>query len=502
MLKLLKAMATIGGASGVTMLLGLATNKIVAVILGPTGVGLLASYRAVQDTVTGLGVLGGTAAQVQGLSSVEGEARVRRLVASVWLTLAGMAIFSVLLLVGAPSIAEHFLRDPSPEIVTAVRWMVVSFCVAVGASVGLAFVNVSRAIGWLAVAQVISSIAALAAAWPLATLAGQGFQTAYVGMILTPLAVQLVLATYMLWRLDWLPQIVTAVRRLPARADVMHFLTYFVANVGGGLITSASMLTLRATIIETSDQATNGLFQASWTLTQQNLTLLMASFGTYLLPMLSAAHDADERQRFLDDTIPVIILLTVPLAGVGLLFMPFILKVLYSSAFLPAIESLRWMLLGNLFSALISVFAVLLLARGRPLINAVTDVGWYVSFAGTGVAVLTGLVDPGRIGLGRLEALGAAFFACHGARLAFLIMFCRSAVSYAPSRNVWLTGVFGFGALLVAAAIGWSAHEVNWGVSVPVGILICASPLALLIDKRRWSRLRGLLQARWRRERG
>lgn len=502
MLKLLKAMATIGGASGVTMLLGLATNKIIAVILGPTGVGLLASYRAVQDTVTGLGVLGGTAAQVQGLSSVEGEARVRRVVASVWLTMTGMVVFSVLLLVGAPWIAEHFFRDPSPEIVASVRWMVVSFCVAVGASVALAFVNVSRAIGWLALAQVIGSVAALAAVWPLAIWAGNGVQTAYVGMILTPLAVQLVLAAFMLWRLQWLPQIGAAFRQLPARADIVHFLTYFVANVGGGLITSASMLTLRATIIETSDQATNGLFQASWTLTQQNLTLLMASFGTYLLPVLSAAHDADERRRFLDDTIPIIIVLTVPLAGVGLLFMPFILRVLYSSAFLPAIESLRWMLLANLFSAIIAVFAVLLLARGRPLINAMTDVGWYVGFAGTGVAVLTGVIDPGRIGLGRLEALGAAFFVFHGLRLAFLIVFCRVTVSYVPARNVWLTGTFGFSALLVAAAIGWSAQDVNWAVSLPVGMVICATPLALLLDRQRWSRLRSLVRARWGRERG
>ena len=38
------------------------------------------------------------------------------------------------------------------------------------------------------------------------------------------------------------------------------------------------MLALRAAIIETQGQTANGLFQASWTLTQHNLTLLMASW--------------------------------------------------------------------------------------------------------------------------------------------------------------------------------------------------------------------------------
>ncbi len=497
MLKLLKVMATTGGASAVTLLLGLATNKIIAVVLGPMGVGLLASYRVIQDTVTGLGSLGGAAAQVQALSSVDGEARRCRVVACIWLALLGMAVFSMLLLVGAPWIAEHFFRDPSPEIVTAVRCLVVTFCVSTGAFLASGFVNVSGAIGWLALVQIAASIAAVAAAWPLATLAARGSQLAYVGMILTPLVIQFALAAFMTWRLGWLPHIADAFRQRPARADLAHFLTYFVANVGGGLINSASMLALRAAIIDTDGQAANGLFQASWTLTQQNLTLLMASFGTYLLPTLSATHDTAERQRFLDGTLPVIIVLTVPLAGVGLLFMPLILRLLYSTAFLPAIEPLRWMLLANLFSALVTVLVILLMARGRPVASAVTEVGWYVGFAGTGVAVMTGVVDPGWLGLGRLEALGAAFFVLHGLRLACLVAFCRATVSYFPAAHVWRVGAVAFGMLLVAAWIGWSARDVNWPLSVSVGAVICATPL-LLLNRQRLDRLRAMVRARFR----
>ena len=61
------------------------------------------------------------------------------------------------------------------------------------------------------------------------------------------------------------------------------------------------------------------------------------------------------------------------------------------------------MLLANLFSALVSVFVILLMARGRPMASALTEVGWYVGFAGAGVAVMTGVIDPGWLGLGRLE---------------------------------------------------------------------------------------------------
>ncbi|HJQ58551.1 MAG TPA: hypothetical protein VJ890_16700 [Vineibacter sp.] len=496
MLKLLKAMATTGGASIVTMLLGLVTNKVVAVLLGPMGVGLLASFRVVQDTFVGLGVLGGTAAQVQALTSVEGEARRRRLVACVWLTLVGMAVFSVILIAGAPLIANHFFRDPSPDVVVAVRWLVVSVCTAIAGAVALSFVNVSGAIGSIALVQIAASTAALAAAWPLASLAGgEGAHVAYVGLILAPLACQLVLALMLCHRFGWLPQIGAALRQVPQRADLMHFLSFFVANVGGGLITSACMLSLRATIIETQGQPFNGLFQASWTLTQQNLTVLMASLGTYILPTLAAAHDPSERRRFLDDTLPVIMVLTVVLAGVGLLFMPLILRLLYSGAFLPAIESLRWMLVGNLFSALVSIYVCLLLARGRPLLSAATDVAWYIGFTGIGMAVLTGIVDSSRFGLGRLEALGVAFMAMTSLRLLCLVVISHMALDYAPAPRVWAVGAASLALLVFAAWVGWSTREVNWLVSLPAAALICTTPLTLL-NRQRLRQVRQLVAAR------
>jgi O-antigen/teichoic acid export membrane protein len=329
-------------------------------------------------------------------------------------------------------------------------------------------------------------------------LAARGSQLAYVGMILTPLFVQASLTTFMSWRLGWLPQVAAAFRQRPLRADINHFITYFAANLAGGLINAGCMLALRATIIEIEGQDANGLFQAAWTLTQQNLVLLMASFATYLLPTLSATHDQDERQRFLDDTLPVVIVLTVPMAGVGLLFMPLVLRLLYSAEFLPAIAMLRWMLLANLFSALITVLVILLLARNRPVASAVTEVGWYLGFAGTGIAVLTGVFDPSLLGLGRLEALGAAFFTFNTIRLICLLLFCRATVSYVPSPDVWRVGIIGFALLLFAAWQGWSAETVNWLTSIPSALLICAAPLSLL-NRQRFDRLRSFLHSRFSR---
>ncbi|QQS11926.1 MAG: hypothetical protein IPK81_20685 [Rhodospirillales bacterium] len=495
MLSFLRAIATTGGASAISLLLGLATNKIVAITLGPAGVGLLASYRQLQEVVTGLGTLGGAAGLVQGLSSTEGDARRRRLVAAVWVTMTGIVVFALLLLIGAPALAEHFFRDTAPEIVFAIRCMVVTAAVSILGFLFSGLVNVSGALVWLALANIAASLAGLALAWPLATMAHDGAQLAFLGLILAPVATQLVVSAYFARRLGWWPQIATAFRDAPRRDDVAHFLKFFAANVGAGLLNSASFMALRALIIETDGQGANGLFQAAWILTSQNLAVLMASFGTYLLPSLSAAGDTGSRRRFLDDALSVVSVLAAPLIGIGLLFMPLILRVLYSSAFLDAMAPLRWMLVGNLFSAYVTVLVILLMARARLLPVAVSEALWYGGMLATGAAVFTGYIDPARFGVGRLEALGVAFLVLHVARLAFLLYWSRRSLDYWPGAVVWRVAAASLLVVAAAAWIGWSAREVDWLVSVPAALVVCATPL-LLLDAPRRAALRRLVRER------
>ena len=49
MLKLLQAMATTAGASLLSQVLGILTNKILAVTMGPAGLGIYGLYRQMLD---------------------------------------------------------------------------------------------------------------------------------------------------------------------------------------------------------------------------------------------------------------------------------------------------------------------------------------------------------------------------------------------------------------------------------------------------------------------
>ena len=57
--QILKSSSLMGGAAGINMLLGMVRTKFAAVLIGTTGVGLVASFGAVQGligTLAGLGI--------------------------------------------------------------------------------------------------------------------------------------------------------------------------------------------------------------------------------------------------------------------------------------------------------------------------------------------------------------------------------------------------------------------------------------------------------------
>jgi len=75
MRELVKAVLKTGSGSGISLLLGVITMKVMAVVLGPSGVGLYSLLRQNMFSTISLGTLGGTVALIQGLASLKGQTR-------------------------------------------------------------------------------------------------------------------------------------------------------------------------------------------------------------------------------------------------------------------------------------------------------------------------------------------------------------------------------------------------------------------------------------------
>src|SRR5665213_2035233 len=56
--RILKSSSIIGGASFLNIIIGLLRTKVLAVLLGPAGVGLVSLYRGLQTTASGVATMG------------------------------------------------------------------------------------------------------------------------------------------------------------------------------------------------------------------------------------------------------------------------------------------------------------------------------------------------------------------------------------------------------------------------------------------------------------
>ena len=79
---LIKAMLVIGSAQAVNILISIIRMKVLAVLLGPSGVGLLSIYSSLQGMVTQIAGLGMGSSGVREIAAARGEeatlSRVRR----------------------------------------------------------------------------------------------------------------------------------------------------------------------------------------------------------------------------------------------------------------------------------------------------------------------------------------------------------------------------------------------------------------------------------------
>ncbi|MBM3619936.1 MAG: hypothetical protein FJX20_04525 [Alphaproteobacteria bacterium] len=493
MLKLFKAMVTTGGAGIAGLFFGLIANKIFAVTLGPAGVGLLATYRQVHDIATGLGIFGAGAGQIQALSSVEGEVRRRRVVASIWLSLCGAVLTALTLLLTAPLIAEHIFRDRSPDIVLGVRCLALTVGIAIVGVTLQGLINVSRAIGRLAIVQVLGSLTLALIAWPLAQLAAGGHQLAFIGFVLLPIVAQFAAASWYIHRLGWMAPVLEAFTRRPERADMAHQLRFFAAGLSAGALSALCFMAMRALLVETGGQELHGLFQAAWTLALQNVGLLMTAATTYLLPTMASAASAEERSRTVNDAVEMLALCSIPLIGGALLFQPLILELLFSSRFLPALDALTWMLIGNYFRVFQALFFNVVVSAARVRVMMITEIAWYGGFSGLVVLALSPHAPPW---LTDLNGIGIAFAVVQIATMLGGLWYIRTALGVsltARTQAIWLGGL---AMIVICAAATWHDRSTNWQVSVPLALLALVAPIAFA-GPRRWNEVRAVVSG-WR----
>jgi O-antigen/teichoic acid export membrane protein len=482
MLKLLKVMATMASASLLSQVLGIFTNKILAVVMGPAGVGMYGLYRQLVDIAANLASIGSGGGFVQAMSSTEGDAQLRRLAAAMWLNFLAILSASLVMIVFAPSIARIYFVQTDPTIRWAVVWLGAPVALIQFALTASNLLSVSQSFRLLGIVMVAPALASLLFAYPLAILAAQDNQWGYIGLLMVPPALQILVALPILHRLGWLRQIGASFRVKPRRADILHYVRFHGTSLVAALASSMTFLILPPLLIHNHGAEANGYFRAAWMLGIQSLALMLSSFGAYIMPVLGRAKVEAERRKVMDDALLLAVLFSLPMIGTLIVFQPLVIRILYNQEFLPSIEMLHWILLGSYFRIIQWILVTGATARAHMTIFTVTEVVFYCGFFLIGWLSVGFPPGGGPIPwLSGIRGLGFAYFVSHIVTSMLAVGYSWQRYGYLPpprTISVWLVGL---AVIALCAFMTWNEWSVNWPLSLALSLLCCAAS-ALLLD--------------------
>lgn len=461
MRKILKAALKTGSGSVGFLLFGMLTMKIMAVVLGPSGVGLYSLLRQTMDLSNRTGTLGGGTALVQGISSNKGQARDDYLVTAFWVFMLSTLLIVVTILVFAPWIALWVFDRNDAQTVSLVRGLALPIVLLATSTYLNGVLNGFRAIGLLALIQVLGAATVALLAYPVALLVDAGHPLAFIAMMSAAPAVGLLIGIQSARRAGWLAPLFDNFRMRFHPRSLREFFSLAGTLAITGLAATGTILVVRSLLVRHYGFHGAGIFAPAWTLSMTYIMVVLTSFGTYYLPTLSRTSDPGARKVLMQRVLRFATLLAVPLITSVIVLKPLVIEILYSDRFMPAVEIMRWMLIGDYFKIASYVVAMPALAYADTKVFFWTEMLWSAGFLALVVLAIFGFDSMPGIGIG--------FLVMYAVYLAYYLYYARSRYQFLLPRAVVVPWILGLVLVVGASWYTWSDTQVDW-VAAPIWI--------------------------------
>lgn len=470
---ILKSTAMIGGSSVVNIAFGIVRSKVVAVLLGPGGVGLMSLYNSVLDITQAMSNLGIQSSGVRQIAEAAGSgdadkiARTVTVLRRVSIVLAFAGALTLLLL--ANPVAEFTFGNNQHSIgvmllAAAVFFRTISF-------------------GQAALIQGLRRIADLARMSMLAALSGTVISILFIYLfreqgIVPSLVVMAAVSALTSW---WFSRRVaissvsmTASQMLPETAMLLKLGVAFTASA---VLTMGAAYAVRIIVLRYSGFEAAGLYQAAWTLGGLYTGFILQAMGTDFYPRLTAAsQDNAQCNRLVNEQAHISMLIAGPGVMATLTLAPFILTAFYSAEFQAGVGLVRWICLGMMLRVVAWPMGFIVLAKGAQKAFFWTEV--VATLVHVGLAWLF-VVKSG------FEGAGAAFFALYVSHSIVIYTVVRqlSGFRWSPANlklgMLFLPAAgltfcsFSFFSFWVATAIGFAAVVLSGIYSLWALLKIC-----------------------------
>lgn len=356
-----KSIGIFGGTKVFQILVGIIKNKIIAVLLGPYGMGISGMLTSTTDMVyslTGLGLQTSAVRDVAQAHSTGNQDRINRTVSIlnklVWFTgLLGLIVVFLF--------ARQFSLLSFGNEEWTLGFRILSVTLLINQLVAGQNVLLQGTFHYkhMAEAALISSVLGLIITVPLFYIWRIG---AIVPALVVVAIVNLLTTTYFSRKVEY-TKVKLTTREILSGGKIM--ITLGLAFALAGWINSGKVYVVRYFLENIGTLETVGLYTAGAVIATQYIDVVLQAMGTDYTPRLSSVAD---NVPLFTETInrQTILLVTIvaPLIMLFVVFAPELINLLYTSKFLPITGMIIWMMFGMFFRAMSWSMSFSYAARG------------------------------------------------------------------------------------------------------------------------------------------
>lgn len=345
---ILKGTSFLGGTQIFQILINALRGKFVAMFLGVDGMGISTLFATPAATIQRFASLGLNLAIVKEVAEAkENPQRLSALVATVRrliLITSLLGAFITILLSGWLSEASFADRSHTKEFIALS--LMIFFTVAGNGEMSI--LQGLHRVKTLSKAAIVGSLTGLFIGVPLYYLFG------YDGIV--PAMIVLALTTFIFYTFSVRKAISSSGFQFKWKENtgiIRQLLSIGLILMASDLIGSACTYILNIFLRMMDGLNTVGLFQAANSLTNQYSSIVFAAMAMDYLPRLTAvSNDNKEMNDVVNRQSEIVSFIIMPVVCLVLLFAPLVIKILYTTEFLDALNLLQWMSMGILVKAL------------------------------------------------------------------------------------------------------------------------------------------------------
>lgn len=373
--QILKSTSLIAGASVINIGIGIVRTKVMALILGPAGFGLMGLFGSILDlavSIVGMGINSSGVRQIAESAGSGDTERIARTAAILRRTSVVLGIIGAAVLVLFSRQISKFTFGTDQQAAAVALLSLAVFFRLVSAGQG-ALIQGMRRISDLARMGVLGALfGTLSSIFLVYFLREEGVVPSLVAIA----AMSIGTSWWYSRKVKIQPPAMTTSQMREEAAALLKLGFAFMAS---GVLMMGAAYAVRMMVVRMVGLDAAGYYQAAWTLGGLYVGFILQAMGADFYPRLTAvAKDDAACNRMVNEQAHVSMLLAGPGVLATLTFAPVVIALFYSAEFDQAANVLRWICLGAALQVMTWPMGFIIIAKRAQKIFLLAELAWTI----------------------------------------------------------------------------------------------------------------------------